>query len=123
MEFKVYEPVEGMPYVISREDYEENLGGYDRLALTYYDGDDTLCDINGSVVDDKDRFVGIYNLDYFGHASDDPNVVYIRNERVGVEYEVFFHKGEYAVVELGLDDEDLGRAPKKNRPMKMRNDD
>ncbi len=123
VEFKVYERIEGEPYVISRLEFEDNVAGYDQISLTYYDGDDTLCDEKDSRVPDIDRVVGQRNLEYFGHASDDDRVVYVRNEKFGTDYEIFKNDGEYTVAVLGLTDEDLGREPRKKKPMRMRDDD
>ena len=123
VEFKIYERIDGEPYVISRLEFEDNLADYDQISLTYYDGDDTLCDDDDKRVPDIDRVIGQRNLEYFGHASDDERVVYIRNERFGTDYEVFKNDGEYTVTVLGLSDEDLGREPRKKKPLKMRDDE
>lgn len=123
VEFKVYEKIEGEPYVISRLEFEDNEADYDQVSLTYYDGDDTLCDDKDSRVPDIDRVVGQRNLEYFGHASDDDRVVYVRNEKFGTDYEIFKNDGEYTVMVLGLSDEDLGREPRRKKPMKMRDDE
>ena len=123
VEFKVYERIEGKPYVISRLEFEDNEAGYDQISLTYYDGDDTLCDDKDSRIPDIDRVIGQRNLEYFGHASDDERVVYVRNEKFGTDYEIFKNDGEYTVMVLGLSDEDLGREPQRKKPLKMRDDD
>lgn len=123
VEFKVYEKIDGEPYVISRLEFEDNEADYDQVSLTYYDGDDTLCDEKDSRIPDIDRVVGQRNLEYFGHASDDDRVVYVRNEKFGTDYEIFKNDGEYTVMVLGLSDEDLGREPRRKKPMKMRDDE
>lgn len=123
VEFKVYERIEGEPYAISRLEFEDNEAGYDQISLTYYDGDDTLCDDKDSRIPDIDRVIGQRNLEYFGHASDDERVVYVRNEKFGTDYEIFKNDGEYTVMVLGLSDEDLGREPQRKKPLKMRDDD
>ena len=123
VEFKVYERIDGEPYVISRLEFEDNEAGYDQISLTYYDGDDTLCDDKDSRIPDIDRVIGQRNLEYFGHASDDERVVYVRNEKFGTDYEIFKNDGEYTVMVLGLSDEDLGREPQRKKPLKMRDDD
>lgn len=122
VEFKVYERIEGEPYVISRLEFEDNEGDYDQISLVYYDGDDTLADEQDKAINDIERVIGSRNLEYFGHGSDDDRVVYIRNERVGTDYEILKNDGEFTVVVLGLSDEDLGREPKK-KIQRMRDDD
>jgi hypothetical protein len=47
-------------------------------------------------IPDVNATVGDGNLDRFGHRSKDPRVVYIRNEKLGIEYEVCKSDGSYA---------------------------
>jgi hypothetical protein len=86
------------PYVIHRDEFDDEEKGYSHSTLTYYKGDDVLCD---------ESDVPIYNAEkiaaplLFGHGTNDPNVVYIRNERLEAEYEVMLDSGYYSVEVLG----------------------
>ena len=92
------------PYVIHRTEYEavtdDDGISYSKSTLTYYQGDDVL-------VDDQD--VPIYNYEKtaspltFGKGSQDPSIVYIRNERLEADYEVLLDHGHYAVEVLGAE--------------------
>lgn len=77
-----------VPYVIHYD--ERNEMEYQVVTLTYYDGDDVLCNSRDEIVDpdDRDNVVGENNLNRFGHGSNDPVVVYIRNDVMELVYEV-----------------------------------
>lgn len=117
-----YEPIDGEPYIITRDEWETGVENYESQAVIYYEGDDTLCDNNDTRIPDIERVIGSRHFNYFGYQSGDKDVVYIRNPRLGSDFEVVRNKGEYTVVVLGLDDEDLGRN-QKQRISKMRDDD
>lgn len=105
------------PYVIHRTEYEQGEAGYSQSTLTYYAGDDILTD---------DHDVPIYNKEYltgelkFGHGSEDPNIVYVRNERLDADYEVLLDHGYYQVEILGEEIENALNhekdPPRKFRP-------
>jgi hypothetical protein len=85
------------PYVIHHEECHENEE-YSQVTLTYYAGDDVLCNERDDIVDpaDRDRLIGEKNLDRFGHGSDDPVIVYIRNDSLEIVYEVIKSPNHYA---------------------------
>lgn len=90
------------PYIIHVDEYNDEIGddgiAYSKSTLTYYKGDDVL-------VDDHD--VPVYNHEKvaspltFGKGSQDPSIVYIRNERLEADYEVILDHGYYQVEVLG----------------------
>lgn len=77
---------------------EFNLGekNYAQATLTYFGGDDTLCDEDDMPIDDVDAIVGNGNLDRFGYKSRDARIVYIRNNRLQIDYTVCKSDGTYA---------------------------
>lgn len=90
------------PYVIHREEFEgEEREGYSHVNYTYYAGDDVLVGEDERPVPHGDLVVGQDNLK-FGHGSDDPNVVFIRNERLELEIEIVQTSGSYEEEVLGL---------------------
>lgn len=91
---------EDAPYVIHVD--ERNEDEYTQTTMTYYEGDDVLCDSGDRVVTEVDNVVGIENMDRFGHGSTDPNIVYIRNEALAVDIEVVKSEGTYEEEVLGL---------------------
>lgn len=87
------------PYVVHRDEFfEEGNDDYNQRQLTYYNGDDTLVDEDNHPIENHIQVVGEMK---FGHGSGDPNVVYIRNERLQAEYEIFLEAGQYRIDILG----------------------
>lgn len=91
-----------VPYVIREDEYFENDTGFDQKTLTYFKGDDTLCDDADQIIEDVEATVGKANLDTFGRISNDPNVTYVRNEKLRVEYEIVLDHQNYGEVVAGF---------------------
>lgn len=92
-----------LPYVITKDEFDENEPEYEQQSLTYYEGDDVLCDAGDKAIDISDKVVGDSNLLRFGHGSGDPEIVYVRNNRLEVDFEVVHHEGTYAKEVLDYD--------------------
>lgn len=77
------------PYVIHIDEVEEK-DTYDKVTFTYFADDDVLCDETDDPVskEDRERMVGEANLDKFGHGSPEPDVVYIRNDKLDTVFVV-----------------------------------
>lgn len=103
------------PYILSQEEFFENETEYEQVTVTYYQGDDVLADSTDQEVRDSDRQVGDINLTRWGHGSGDPNVIYIRNERLELEYEVLREGGKFTEIVLGFHE-----PAERERPMKFR---
>jgi hypothetical protein len=84
------------PYVIHYDEREEM--DYQVVTLTYYEQDDVVCDERDTVIDENERekLLGEKNLNRFGHGSNDPSVVYIRNDQLEIVYEVVKSPNSYA---------------------------
>ena len=78
--------VENEPYVISADRYGE-YDSYSCINLTYYEGDCTLADSADEVIEDIEKVVGDA-LDHFGDDPNDPDTVFVRNERYMTDYEI-----------------------------------
>jgi hypothetical protein len=94
------------PYIIHRDEYYDNENDDRQSTLTYYEGDNILCDSHDTPVYDVENVVGFLQ---FGHGSQDPNICYVRNERLMAEYEVLRDGGYYQVEVLGeaLEEKDI----------------
>lgn len=79
------------PYVISPEEFDSREG-YEIQSLTYY-ADGVLTDVNDIPVENIDDIVGEESLNHFGEFEEDS--VYVRNERLGVEYEILMDSRTY----------------------------
>ena len=91
-----------MPYVISREEYMENVSENEQSTLSYFAGDDVLLDEKEEIINDSDTVVGNQNLLRFGHGSKDNNTVYVRNEKLELDFEIVKSEGKYSEEVLGF---------------------
>ena len=87
-------------YVIHRDEYMADEMDFSQSTVTYYAGDDILCDSLDTPIYAYSSILG--DLE-FGHGSDDANVVYIRNEKERREWEVLRSEGYYSVEVQGLE--------------------
>ena len=97
---------QGGIYVIHKDEYGETDNN--EATLSYYGGDDILCDSNDHIIEVPERLVGDC-LDKFGHGSNDRNVVYVRNETLDVDLEVIKSEKTYAEEVHGFKHEDPPR--------------
>lgn len=105
------------PYVISEGEWMLQERGFEQAQLTYYEGDNTLADDLDSMIPDIDGTIGDRNLNEFGkeHAPT-PDVLFIRNEKLEMEFEIVKDPGTFSERVLGIPDEMLEpRSPKRKR--------
>lgn len=89
--------------IISEREYlETHVTDYGKLDWTYYSEDNSLCDENEELVPDVDAFIGPYALHSFGEDNDDPDIVYIRNNKLGNDYCVTRLHASYSEAVLGI---------------------
>lgn len=88
--------VEMKPRIISPDEFGE-LGEYDEISLTYY-ADKTLTDDRNHAMDDDEieETVGKESLEHFGEY--EPDSVFVRNDRLKVDYEILMDQRTYAQV-------------------------
>lgn len=84
------------PYIITKDEFMNNETSFQQITVTYFNGDDVLADDKDQMINDKERTVGEINLDKMGYGSDDPNVLYVRNDRMEVEFEILNSDGKYS---------------------------
>lgn len=85
-----------IPYVIHYD--ERHDLDYQSLTLTYYEGDDVLCNERDEVIDPegRDDMIGEKNLDRFGHGSNDAAIVYVRNDKLELVFELVKSPNSFA---------------------------
>lgn len=88
--------------------------------LTYYVGDDILCDVTDAPIDDVQGLIGDA-LSWFGEGSTDPDKVFIRNCSRGFEYEITRNTGYFGARVYGISDEDM--AALKDKPKRKGKDE
>jgi hypothetical protein len=112
------------PYVISidmfMEEYDDSP--YQKVELTWFDGDEILVDSRNQIVPNVADLIGTNNLNRWGDGTTDPSMVYIRNERQGIDIELTRDDQTYSRAILGIpSDEEVRRSMVK--PLKMREGD
>lgn len=96
------------PFHISKDEYFDYSNEFDKLTITYYEGDDTLTDDKEQVIRNLEEVVGRDNLSKFGQDSEDKNITYVRNEKLRTDYEIILDTSSYTSVVLGIPDETPG---------------
>jgi hypothetical protein len=107
------------PYVISFKEFMEDEEHYDKISIEWFEFDNTLADDREQIIPDVDEMVGRRNLSRFGQGSEDPNIVYVRNEHLHIDFEIAYNDKGYAEVVLDIDPEPR----QKRRVPKMREDE
>ena len=92
------------PIIITFDEWSESPEGYEQEALVYYEGDETMADEHGRALFDWVENVGSDAVDNFGNGSRDANVVYIRNPKTMIDYEIMRNSGTYAEEVHGIRD-------------------
>lgn len=111
------------PYVISEGEWMERENGYEQAQLTYYEGDNTLTDDKDGIIEDIDEYIGEANLNKFGkNFAPDPNVLFVRNERLEMDFEVLRDPDTFTEKVLGIPDEELNPPPMKRKRRDERDD-
>lgn len=84
------------PHIISPEEFGDQ-DEYDEISLTYY-ADGTVTDDNDRAMseDEVEETIGKESLTHFGEYEDDS--VFVRNDRLKVDYEVLMDQRSYADV-------------------------
>lgn len=78
------------PYIITQEDFLDDKTWVlqSQVSLTYCKGDNTLIDDDETTVDDLDKIIGEQHLTWFGYGSEDESMLYIRNPKLEVDFEI-----------------------------------
>ncbi len=117
IEETVFEVTPGMidpePYLIDEADYAYGDEGLlEKITVQWYAGDRVLTDEKNEVIDDPESFVGINNLNTLGP---DKRTIYVRNERIRVDFEVTYEEDSYRDVVLGYGGP-IEERPRRRRP-------
>lgn len=91
-----------VPYVISLEEFTDGSEGFEQTTVTYFEGDDVLSDESDKIIEDIANTVSEETLYRFGHGSKDNNVVYVRNEKLNLDFEILRSHRKYAQEVLGF---------------------
>lgn len=103
------------PFVITIDEFMEDDPEYEKVSVTYFDGDQILSDSQDKVIPEVEEIIGHDALTKFGLFSKDKNIVYVRNERIKTDFEVALDQRSFTEAIAGF------REPKVIK--KMREDD
>ena len=93
-------------FVISYNEWcEADEDEYKKDTIVYYEEDQIVCDMHDSSIRDYTDLVGGDALEMFGIMSHDPDVVYIRNKRMMIDFEFVREHSSYRQSVLGLSEE------------------
>jgi hypothetical protein len=107
-------------YILTREEFFTNQFDFEERQLTYYEGDDVLCDNADQMITNVVEQVGTDCLSKFGYGSQADDTVYLQNETLNTVYEITRTDGKYSEIVLGLDDEDANSLRHSSSPKKFR---
>lgn len=83
-----------LPYVIHFDEFTQNEDDYEQVSYVWYEQDQILADSADVAIENFEQMVGLENIK-FGHGSNDPNVVYVRNDKMHLDIEVVRNGGSY----------------------------
>lgn len=95
-----------VPYIVHQDEFAQNEPEHSQVTFTYYAVDSILTDEDEEKIRNPDQIVGLKNLQNFGHGADDFHVVYIRNDRLELDFEVCLVAASYAETVQGLSSSD-----------------
>lgn len=100
------------PYILHKEEFYGSELDYHQQTLTYFAEDDVLVDEQEQPIALVDPVVGEGNLTRFGYGSDDNRIVYIRNDKLSMDFEIVKNDRSYTKEVLGLEHSDGPRVRK-----------
>lgn len=92
---------EDEPYVVSLAEFSNDEEDFDKITIRYFEEDNTLVEELRSETLPLDS-VGETNLLRFGIGSEDEEIVYVRNEKLKIDFEVIRDEGSYTASVLGI---------------------
>lgn len=92
------------PYILTREEYMLSEPDYTQTTVTYFEADEVLADERDAPIENAEKKIGLENL-RFGSGSGDPNLVYIRNDALEIDFEVIRSRGAFTHEVLGFETE------------------
>lgn len=96
---KVTPPEDG-PYMISSDEFHEEMLEYTKVSFVYYAGDETLSNEREQVVSAIEQTVGQENLEVL--ADYPSKVIYVRNDNIHTDFEVAFSEASYGEAVAGI---------------------
>lgn len=93
---KTAPPSPNEPFLIDEEAWVVGVPGYGSESLSYYLDGDLLTNDESEVLD-IDEFIGQHSLEEFRHFETQDDIIFVRNPKRGMDYEVSLSRGRYYV--------------------------
>lgn len=107
------------PYLIDDREYTDEFPHHDKVSLYYYRDDDVLCEEdNEEPIDDIEGTVSYDALSVL----DMQTTVWVRNEPLGIDYEIIGVRGSYSESILGVRRQEI-MTPRERYVMEQRKKD
>ena len=84
------------PYIIDAAAFHNTQQWYEKITLTYFEGNDVLTDDREDPIDNPEELVGTDYKKFFGIDENEPDIVMIRNDCNGCDYEICRVPASYA---------------------------
>lgn len=85
-----------LPYIIDAAAFHNTQQWYEKITLTYFEGNDVLTDDREDPIDNPEELVGTDYKKFFGIDENEPDIVMIRNDCNGCDYEICRVPASYA---------------------------
>lgn len=106
------------PYIMTLEEWEDDIRPFERLTVLYYEQDGVYANEQEEIVDDVINKFGPNPFLHFGEGSEDPDAVYICNPGLSEMYEILRVKSSYQADVLGEQPEEEEKPKKARRSRK-----
>lgn len=93
---------ESAPYLITIEEYMGDRHDFAKTTATYWEEDDTIVNDDEKPMDDVNEVIGNDNLMTFGSDPEEPDMIWVRNEHLEVDFEIARDQRSYHEVVLGI---------------------
>lgn len=93
---KTAPPSPDKPFLIDEEAWGVGVPGYGSESLSYYLDGDLLINDESEVLD-INEFIGQHSLEAFRHFETQDDIIFVRNPKLGMNYEVSLSRGRYYV--------------------------
>jgi len=115
-----YNPIEAKesdePYLLTEEEYQNDNGEIRQEPLIYWAIDSQLTDVANNLIENPKKVVGSTTLTKFGFIQSDPDILYVRNNKRNIDYEISKVEKSYKEEVVGVDDEMEPPKPLKRKP-------
>lgn len=87
-----------LPYIVDEQSFLEEFDHHDKVSLYYYQVDDVLCHDHEEIVKNVEETIGYDALT----TLDTQPTVWVRNEHIGIDYEILSINKSYAELVYGI---------------------